>query len=103
MRPRPSGADEPRQTPLPKSDGFNSECGREWSPRSAAGAGRRAVPYRNSGATGRARRPPRGRGRGAMHDFGDGDHEHLADGLILFKEIGRAAYTTISSRELTQV
>ncbi|HEY7066390.1 MAG TPA: ethanolamine ammonia-lyase reactivating factor EutA [Chloroflexota bacterium] len=38
-----------------------------------------------------------------MHDFGDGDHEHLADGLILFKEIGRAAYTTISSRELTQV
>src|SRR5215211_232686 len=38
-----------------------------------------------------------------MHDFGDGEHEHLADGLILFKEIGRAAYSTVSSRELTQV
>ncbi|HZR98186.1 MAG TPA: ethanolamine ammonia-lyase reactivating factor EutA [Chloroflexota bacterium] len=38
-----------------------------------------------------------------MHDFGDGEHEHLADGLILFKEIGRAAYATVSSRELTQV
>ena len=38
-----------------------------------------------------------------MHDFGDGEHEHLADGLILFKEFGRAAYTTVSSRELTQV
>src|SRR5215218_10380852 len=38
-----------------------------------------------------------------MHDFGDGDHEHLADGMILFKELGRAAYTTVAARELTQV
>jgi ethanolamine utilization protein EutA len=38
-----------------------------------------------------------------MHDFGDGDHEHLADGLILFKEVGRAAYVTVAARELTHV
>src|SRR3954451_15221011 len=38
-----------------------------------------------------------------MDEFGEGEHEHLADGLILFKEIGRAAYSTVSSRELTQV
>jgi len=38
-----------------------------------------------------------------MHDFGDDDHIHAADGLILFKELGRAAYATVAASELTQV
>jgi ethanolamine utilization protein EutA len=38
-----------------------------------------------------------------MHEFGDDDHEHAANGLLLFKEVGRAAYGTIASQELTQV
>ena len=38
-----------------------------------------------------------------MHDFGDLDHEHLADGMLLFKEVGRAAYATVAAREITQV
>jgi len=38
-----------------------------------------------------------------MHDFGDLDHEHLADGMLLFKEIGRAAYGTVAAREITQL
>jgi len=38
-----------------------------------------------------------------MHDFGDDDHIHAADGLILFKELGRAAYATVAASELTRV
>jgi ethanolamine utilization protein EutA len=38
-----------------------------------------------------------------MHDFGDDDHVHAADGLILFKEIGRAVYATVAASELTQI
>jgi ethanolamine utilization protein EutA len=38
-----------------------------------------------------------------MHEFGDDDHEHAANGLLIFKEVGRAAYATVASQELTQV
>lgn len=38
-----------------------------------------------------------------MHDFGDADHEHTGDGILLFKELGRLAYSTVASRELTTV
>ena len=38
-----------------------------------------------------------------MHDFGDDDHIHAAEGLLLFKELGRAAYQTVAAHELTQV